>query len=139
MASRVDKARIKVLIAKVGLDGHDVGAKIVAKALADAGMEVVYTGRRQSSEAVVKAAVQEDVDLIGVSILSGAHMNFFPEILRLLKENGAQEIPVFGGGIIPAEDIKALKALGVKELFPPGTALKRIVETVQSLAGPPKI
>lgn len=126
--------KIRVLIAKVGLDGHEVGAKVVARALADAGMEVIYTGLRQTPEMVVTAAIQEDVDVIGVSILSGAHMTFIPEILRLLKERGANDIAVISGGVIPVEDIATLKELGVREVFPPGSSLKDIVAFVRKIA-----
>ena len=125
--------RIRVLVAKVGLDGHEVGAKVVARALADAGIEVIYTGLRQTPEMVVEAAIQEDVDVIGISILSGAHMTFFPEILRLLEERGARNIAVIGGGVIPVEDIVVLKELGVRELYPAGSSLKEIVDFVQAI------
>jgi methylmalonyl-CoA mutase C-terminal domain/subunit len=125
--------RVRVLVAKVGLDGHEVGAKVVARALADAGMEVIYTGLRQTPEMVVEAAIQEDVDVIGISILSGAHMTFFPEILRLLKEKCAEKIVVIGGGVIPVEDIVTLKEMGVRELYPAGSSLKEIVEFVQTV------
>lgn len=124
---------IKVLIAKVGLDGHDVGAKVVAKALADNGMEVVYTGRRQTSEMIVNTAIQEDVDIVGVSILSGSHMAFFSEILHLLQENNAEEIKVIGGGIIPNEDAQKLKKIGVGAIFPPGSLLNDIVSGVKKI------
>jgi len=125
-------SNIRVLIAKVGLDGHEVGAKVVARALADAGMEVIYTGLRQTPELVVNTAIQEDVDVIGISILSGAHMTFFPEILRLLKEKGAG-INVIGGGVIPAEDIKALREIGVKAIFPAGSSTGEMVDLVKAL------
>ncbi len=124
---------IKVLIAKVGLDGHDVGAKVVAKALAEAGMEVIYTGRRQTSAMVVNTAVQEDVDVVGISILSGSHMIFFPEILNLLKINNAEDIKVIGGGIIPDEDAQKLKDMGVKAIFPPGSLLNDIVNGINQI------
>ncbi|NLG33193.1 MAG: cobalamin B12-binding domain-containing protein [Syntrophomonadaceae bacterium] len=124
---------IRVLMAKVGLDGHEVGAKVVARALADAGMEVIYTGLRQTPENVVNTAIQEDVDVIGISILSGAHMTFFPEILRLLKEKGAESITVIGGGVIPAEDIEELKRMGVKAIFPPNSPMEEIIDTVKRL------
>jgi methylmalonyl-CoA mutase C-terminal domain/subunit len=130
MDGRETGKRVRVLVAKVGLDGHEVGAKVVARALADAGMEVIYTGLRQTPEMVVEAAIQEDVDVIGISILSGAHMTFFPEILRLLKETGAEKIVVIGGGVVPVEDIVALKEMGVRELYPAGSSLKEIVEFV---------
>ncbi len=119
--------RIRVLIAKPGLDGHDRGAKIVARALRDAGMEVIYTGLRQTVDQIASAAIQEDVDAIGLSILSGAHMHLFGQLLEELDTRGAQDILVFGGGIIPDEDIPALKELGVSELFQPGTHTSEIV------------
>src|SRR5476651_1504798 len=109
---------IRVLIAKVGLDGHDRGAKVIASFLRDAGMEVIYTGLRQTPDMVVSAALQEDVDVIGISILSGAHMTVFPKIIRLMKEKGMDDVLLTGGGIIPEDDRKALKAMGVGELFP---------------------
>lgn len=112
---------IRVLVAKVGLDGHDRGAKVIATALRDAGMEVIYTGLRQTPEMVVNAALQEDVDAIGVSILSGAHMTVFPRIKNLMNEKGMNDVLLTGGGIIPEEDMQQLNALGVGELFPPGT------------------
>lgn len=112
---------IRVLIAKVGLDGHDRGAKVIASALRDEGMEIIYTGLRQTPEMVVNAALQEDVDAIGVSILSGAHMTVFPKIINLMKENGMNDVLLTGGGIIPDEDMKKLNEMGVGKLFPPGT------------------
>lgn len=123
----------RILIGKVGLDGHEVGARVVAKALADSGMEVIYTGLRQTPEMIVWTAIEEGVDLIGISILSGSHMTFFPEILRLLNQFQARDIHLIGGGIIPAEDIVALKELGVKEIFPPETPTVEIVAYVQGL------
>jgi methylmalonyl-CoA mutase C-terminal domain/subunit len=114
--------KIRVLVAKAGLDGHDRGAKVVAAALRDAGMEVIYTGLRKTPEMIVEAALQEDVDAIGISLLSGAHMTIFPKILRLLKEKGMQNVLVFGGGIIPDQDIKTLQGMGVGELFTPGAS-----------------
>jgi len=123
--------KIRVLIAKPGLDGHDRGAKIVARALRDAGFEVIYTGLHQTPEQVVASAIQEDVDAIGLSVLSGAHNFLFKQILALLKEKGADDIAVFGGGIIPPEDIAALKAMGVRELFTPGTSTQDIVRFVR--------
>ena len=123
--------KIRVLIAKPGLDGHDRGAKIVARALRDAGFEVVYTGLHQTPEQVVAAAVQEDVDAIGLSVLSGAHNYLFNRVLELLKEKGADDIVVFGGGIIPPEDIRALKELGVKEIFTPGASTQEIIRFVR--------
>lgn len=113
---------IRVLVAKVGLDGHDRGAKVIATALRDAGMEVIYTGLRQTPEMVVQAALQEDVDAIGVSILSGAHMTVFPRLITLMKENGLDDVLLTGGGIIPEDDMKQLQDQGVGRLFPPGTA-----------------
>ncbi|MBL0258462.1 MAG: cobalamin B12-binding domain-containing protein [Bacteroidetes bacterium] len=118
---------IRVLIAKVGLDGHDRGAKVIASFLRDAGMGVIYTGLRQTPEMVVNAAMQEDVDVIGVSILSGAHMTVFPKIMNLLKEKEMMNVLVTGGGIIPAADMKKLMDLGVGQLFPPGTETKEII------------
>ncbi len=113
---------IRVLVAKVGLDGHDRGAKVIATALRDAGMEVIYTGLRQTPEMVVNAALQEDVDAIGISILSGAHMTVFPKVMAFMKEKGMNDVLVTGGGIIPEEDIKELHTMGVGKLFAPGAA-----------------
>jgi methylmalonyl-CoA mutase, C-terminal domain len=121
---------IRVLVAKVGLDGHDRGAKVIASFLRDAGMEVIYTGLRQTPEMVVNVAIQEDVDVIGVSILSGAHMTVFPRILSLLKEKKADDILLTGGGIIPDADMTKLLEMGVGRLFPPGTDTKEIVEYI---------
>ncbi len=112
---------IRVLVAKPGLDGHDRGAKVVANALKDAGMEIIYTGLHQTPEMIAESAVQEDVDIIGLSILSGAHMTMFPRVMELLKEKGADHIVVFGGGIIPAEDVEKLESMGVARIFGPGT------------------
>lgn len=120
--------KIRVLVAKAGLDGHDRGAKVVAAALRDAGMEVIYTGLRQTPEMIVEAAIQEDVDAIGISILSGAHMTIFPRILNLMKEKKVDDILLFGGGIIPEDDLNKLKELGVGELFTPGTSTTDIVK-----------
>jgi len=122
--------RIRVLVAKPGLDGHDRGAKVMVRALRDAGMEVIYTGIRQTPEQVVEAAVQEDVDVVGLSILSGAHMTLFPKITRLLKERGMGDVLVIGGGIIPEEDILALKQAGIAEVFGPGTPIQTIVKYI---------
>jgi methylmalonyl-CoA mutase cobalamin-binding domain/chain len=122
---------VRVVIAKPGLDGHDRGAKIVARALRDAGFEVIYTGLHQTPEQIVATAVQEDADAIGLSVLSGAHNYLFKRVLELLEEKGAGDIVVFGGGIIPPEDIAALKALGVKGLFTPGTSTQDIVRFVR--------
>jgi methylmalonyl-CoA mutase C-terminal domain/subunit len=123
--------KIRVVVAKPGLDGHDRGAKIVARALRDAGFEVIYTGLHQTPEQIVATAVQEDADAVGLSVLSGAHNYLFKRVLELLKEKGAEDIAVFGGGIIPAEDIRVLKAMGVKELFTPGTSTQDIVRFVR--------
>ncbi len=123
--------RIRVLIAKPGLDGHDRGAKVVARALRDAGMEVIYTGLRQTPEMIVSAALQEDVDAIGLSVLSGAHMHYFREVKRLLDEQEAGDILLFGGGIIPDEDVPKLKEIGVAEVFGPGTPTGDIVEFIR--------
>jgi methylmalonyl-CoA mutase C-terminal domain/subunit len=126
---------IRVLIAKPGLDGHDRGAKVIARALRDAGMEVIYSGLRQTPAQIAAAAIQEDVDVVGLSILSGAHNVLFPEILKLLKEKGGEDILVLAGGIIPDKDIVALKALGIREIFLPGTATQTLVEFIQREAG----
>ena len=123
--------KIRVLVAKPGLDGHDRGAKIVARALRDAGFEVIYTGLHQTPEQIVATAVQEDVDAIGLSVLSGAHNYLFGRVLELLKERGADDSALFGGGIIPQDDIQALKAIGVKELFTPGTSTQDIIRFVR--------
>ncbi|MCS6916663.1 MAG: cobalamin B12-binding domain-containing protein [Chitinophagales bacterium] len=119
---------IRVLVAKVGLDGHDRGAKVIAATLRDAGMEVIYTGLRNTPEMVVQAALQEDVDVIGVSILSGAHMTVFPRLITLMQEKGLHDVLLTGGGIIPEEDMKKLHAIGVGRLFPPGTPTQEIVD-----------
>ena len=116
------KRPVRVLVAKVGLDGHDRGAKVIATALRDAGMEVIYTGLRQTPEMVVNTALQEDVDALGISILSGAHMTVFPRVMQLMKEKGLNNVLLTGGGIIPDEDMKQLKEMGVGDLFPPGTS-----------------
>jgi methylmalonyl-CoA mutase C-terminal domain/subunit len=131
--AHVDR-RIRVLIAKPGLDGHDRGAKVVARALRDAGMEVIYTGLRQTPEMIVSAAIQEDVDAIGLSILSGAHMHYFREVKRLLEEQGASDILLFGGGIIPDEDVPKLRELGVAAVFGPGTSTQEIVDFLRRAA-----
>lgn len=124
--------KIRVLIAKAGLDGHDRGAKVVAAALRDAGMEVIYTGLRQTPEMIVQAAIQEDVDVIGVSILSGAHMAIFPKIIKLMKEKGLDDVLLICGGIIPDEDIPKLKEMGVAEVFTPGTLTTEIVDYIKN-------
>jgi len=122
--------KIRVLIAKPGLDSHDRGAKVVARALRDAGMEVIYTGLRQTPEQIVETALQEDVDVIGLSILSGAHKTLFPRIMRLLKEKELTDVMVFAGGIIPEEDVTEMKKLGIKEIFGPGTPTETIIRYV---------
>lgn len=124
------KRKIRILIAKPGLDGHDRGAKVVARALKDAGMEVIYTGIRQTPEQIAKTAIQEDVDVVGLSCLSGAHNHLFPKVVELLKEQGAEDILVFGGGIIPHKDIPVLKEKGIMEIFQPGTETKEIIQTI---------
>lgn len=121
---------IRVLVAKVGLDGHDRGAKVIASSLRDAGMEVIYTGLRQTPEMVVNSALQEDVDVIGISILSSAHMTVFPKIISLMKEHGMNDVLITGGGIIPDDDMKTLNEMGVGKLFPPGTSTKEIAEYI---------
>jgi methylmalonyl-CoA mutase, C-terminal domain len=128
--------RLRILVAKPGLDGHDRGAKIIARALRDGGFEVVYTGLHQTPEMIAEAAVQEDVDAVGLSVLSGAHMTLFPQVMRLLKDRGAEDIVVFGGGIIPADDAKKLKALGVREIFTPGASTEDIVKWVRENVQP---
>jgi methylmalonyl-CoA mutase C-terminal domain/subunit len=130
---------IRLLVGKVGLDGHDRGAKIVARAFRDAGFEVIYTGLHQSPEQVVETAIQEDVDAISLSVLSGAHNYLFPRVLELLRERGATDIAVFGGGIIPQEDIPALKAAGVLEIFTPGASTQDIIEWVRTHIRPRKL
>ncbi len=128
--------KVKILIAKPGLDGHDRGAKVVARALRDAGFEVIYTGLHQSIDQIVQAALEEDVDAIGISILSGAHMYVFPTLMKKLKEAGLDDVVVFGGGIIPLDDIPKLKEVGVKEIFLPGTPLEEIIEWVRNNVKP---
>lgn len=123
--------KIRVLVAKAGLDGHDRGAKVIAAALRDAGMEVIYTGLRQTPEMIVEAAIQEDVDVIGISILSGAHMTILPKIKTLMNEKGLDDVLLTGGGIIPEEDIKKLKDIGIGELFTPGASTKNIAEYIK--------
>ena len=126
--------KIRVLVAKPGLDGHDRGAKVIARALRDAGMEVIYTGLRQTPEQVAEAAVQEDVDVVALSLLSGAHMTLMPKVVELLKQKDAADIVVLGGGVIPPDDAAELKKRGVKEIFGPGTATDAIVEYVRKVA-----
>jgi methylmalonyl-CoA mutase, C-terminal domain len=128
---------IRVLVAKPGLDGHDRGAKVLALALRDAGMEVVYTGLRQTPEKIAQAAIQEDVDVVGMSCLSGAHMHLFPRVVELLREQGADDILVLGGGIIPKEDIPKLKELGIAEVFGPGTSTQDIIQYIRQTFGRP--
>ena len=123
--------KLRILVAKPGLDGHDRGAKIIARALRDAGMEVIYTGLHQTPEMIVNAAVQEDVDAIGLSIMSGAHMTLFPAVIDLLRKSKAGDIEVFGGGIIPDDDIPRLKQLGVSEIFTPGSSTQDIVQWIR--------
>ena len=127
--------KLRILVAKPGLDGHDRGAKIIARALRDAGMEVIYTGLHQTPEMIVNAAIQEDVDAIGMSIMSGAHMTLFPAVIDLLKSKQALDIAVFGGGIIPDDDIAPLKKLGVAEIFLPGSSTQDIVQWINKNIG----
>jgi len=127
--------KIRVLVGKPGLDGHDRGAKVVAAALRDAGMEVIYTGLHQTCESIVEAAIQEDVDIIGLSILSGAHMTILPKVLKLLKQRNASNIQVIGGGIIPADDIKKLEKIGIRKLFGPGTPTTEIINWINKSVG----
>ena len=128
--------RLRILVAKPGLDGHDRGAKIIARALRDGGFEVIYTGLHQTPEMIAEAAVQEDVDAVGLSILSGAHMTLFPEVIRLLKEKGADDVTIFGGGIIPDEDARKLAEMGVKAVFTPGASTEDIVKWVHDNVQP---
>ncbi|MEW6296927.1 MAG: cobalamin B12-binding domain-containing protein [Thermodesulfobacteriota bacterium] len=131
-----DQKVLRILVAKAGLDGHDRGAKIIARALRDAGFEVIYTGLHQTPEMIAEAAVQEDVDAVGLSILSGAHMTLFPAVIQALKERGAEDVTVFGGGIIPQDDIPLLKQAGVKEVFTPGVSTHAIVEWIREHVRP---
>ncbi len=128
--------RLRILVAKPGLDGHDRGAKIVARALRDAGMEVIYTGLHQTPEMIVETAIQEDVNAIGLSILSGAHMTLFPAVIDLLREKGMEQVKVFGGGIVPPDDIEKLKSLGVLEIFTPGANTRDIVKFIEENVKP---
>lgn len=123
--------RIRVLIGKAGLDGHDRGAKVIAQALRDAGMEVIYTGLRQTPEQIVETAIQEDVQVVGLSSLSGAHMQLFPPVVQLLREQGAADVMVIGGGVIPGDDIPYLKESGIAEIFTPGTSTEDIVKYIR--------
>lgn len=129
----MDNRKIRVLIAKPGLDGHDRGAKVIARTLRDAGMEVIYTGLRQTPEMIVEASLQEDVDVIGLSILSGAHMALAPRIMELLRENDLEDVKVILGGIIPEEDVSALKEMGVAAVFGPGSNTENIVKVINEL------
>jgi methylmalonyl-CoA mutase C-terminal domain/subunit len=131
----VPDRKIRVLIAKPGLDGHDRGAKVIARALRDAGLEVIYTGLRQTPEMIAEAALQEDVQVVGLSILSGAHMVLVPRVLELLRSQGQGEVPVFVGGIIPDQDAPALRSLGVAEIFGPGTSTEVVVERIRRSLG----
>jgi methylmalonyl-CoA mutase C-terminal domain/subunit len=130
------KRKTRILVAKPGLDGHDLGARIIARTFRDAGFEVVYTGLHQTPEQIVSAAIQEDVDLIGLSSLAGAHLYLFGKVIDLLKAEGAYDITVFGGGIVPEKDIGKLKAIGVREIFLPGTSLETIVDWVHKNVKP---
>ena len=132
----IKKRKIRILVAKPGLDGHDRGARIIARAYRDAGFEVVYSGLHQTPEEVVRAAIQEDVDMIGLSSLAGAHMYLFPRVIELLQENGADDIVVCGGGIFPEDDIPILKKAGIKELFTPGSPLDEVVKWVEENVNP---
>jgi methylmalonyl-CoA mutase C-terminal domain/subunit len=134
----VQKRRLRILVAKPGLDGHDRGARIIARAYRDAGYEVVYTGLHQTPEEIVQAAIQEDVDMIGLSSLAGAHKYLFPRVMELLKETGADDIVVCGGGIIPKEDISELELKGIKHIFTPGSSLEEIVTWVEENVTPRK-
>lgn len=133
-----NERRLRILIAKPGLDGHDRGARVIARALRDAGFEVIYTGCHQTPEQIVQTALQEDVDMIGLSILSGAHNYSFPRIMELLRENNAEDIVVIGGGIFPLEDIPKLKSIGIKEIFTPGSKLDDIIKWVKENVKPRK-
>ena len=128
--------RLRILVAKPGLDGHDRGAKIIARALRDGGFEIIYTGLHQTPDMIAEAAVQEDVDAVGLSILSGAHMTLFPEVMRLLKEKGASDVTVFGGGIVPDEDAAKLKQMGVAQIFTPGSSTEDIIKWVRENVKP---
>jgi methylmalonyl-CoA mutase C-terminal domain/subunit len=131
MVTETTNKKIRVLVAKPGLDGHDRGAKVIARALRDAGMEVIYTGLRQTPEMIVEAAVQEDVDVIGMSILSGAHTTLFPRVMKLLEENGLDDILVVAGGIIPDDDVPTLKGIGITGIFGPGTSIEEVTRFIK--------
>ena len=132
----MSERRLRILVAKPGLDGHDRGAKIIARALRDAGFEVIYTGLHQTPEMIAAAAIQEDVDAVGLSVMSGAHMTLFPAVLSLLRQQGAGEMVVFGGGIIPQEDVPRLKELGVAEVFLPGTPTQSAIDWIRANVRP---
>ncbi len=136
MSDKREKRKIRILVAKPGLDGHDRGAKIIARALRDAGFEVIYTGLHQTPEMIVSAAIQEDVDAIGLSIMSGAHMTLFPAVVDLLKEKSAGDVTVFGGGIIPQDDVPKLKSLGTAEVFLPGSTTQAIIDWIRANVRP---
>jgi methylmalonyl-CoA mutase, C-terminal domain len=131
-----DEKILRILVAKAGLDGHDRGAKIIARALRDAGFEVIYTGLHQTPDMIAEAAVQEDVDAIGLSILSGAHMTLFPAVITALKTRGAEDVAIFGGGIVPQDDIQSLKQAGVMEIFTPGVSTQAIVDWIRTNVNP---
>ena len=131
-----DEKVLRILVAKAGLDGHDRGAKIIARALRDAGFEVIYTGLHQTPDMIAEAAVQEDVDAIGLSILSGAHMTLFPAVIKALKDRGAEDVAVFGGGIVPQDDLQPLKQAGVMEIFTPGVSTQAIVDWIRTNVQP---
>ena len=131
-----DEKVLRILVAKAGLDGHDRGAKIIARALRDAGFEVIYTGLHQTPDMIAEAAVQEDVDAIGLSILSGAHMTLFPAVINALKVRGAEDVAIFGGGIVPQDDIQPLKQAGVMEIFTPGVSTQAIVDWIRTNVHP---
>jgi methylmalonyl-CoA mutase C-terminal domain/subunit len=131
-----DEKVLRILVAKAGLDGHDRGAKIIARALRDAGFEVIYTGLHQTPDMIAEAAVQEDVDAIGLSILSGAHMTLFPAVINALKARGADDVAIFGGGIVPQDDIQPLKQAGVMEIFTPGVSTQAIVDWIRTNVHP---
>jgi methylmalonyl-CoA mutase C-terminal domain/subunit len=138
MSQKAKERPLRIIVGKPGLDGHDRGAKIIARALRDAGFEIIYTGLHQTPEMIVAAAIQEDVDAVGLSIMSGAHMTLFPAVVDLLREKGASEVVVFGGGIIPQDDIPRLRALGVAEVFLPGSSTQAIVDWIRQHVHPRK-
>jgi methylmalonyl-CoA mutase C-terminal domain/subunit len=135
MKAGTDKRKIRVVVAKPGLDGHDRGAKVIARALRDAGMEVIYTGLHQTAEQIAETVLQEDADAVGLSILSGAHMTLVPKVVKLLEEQGADDVVVTVGGTIPAEDIPELKKLGVAEIFTPGASTQEIIDFIEGAVG----